>query len=117
MYQRISIVEADWIGNSRTPTLSEAALLKAVRGATEQKINHFVVNGLPENYHQRLQHFSEVLCEKADILLYPTQKTLDEAYKILDGLTDAIAVLAFVPGGIEIFGNHYQVLRDGSGKA
>lgn len=49
---------------------------------------------------------------QADVMLYPTIETESIAKEIYNELTSAIAILAFVPGGIEIFGYRYEV--DGS---
>lgn len=114
---KIDITEVRWDGSDRIPTISEAALLKTVRHAVEQKINAYVQEGSPpEDYHKRLEYFAKELCMKADILLCPTPNSLGVAYKILDGLADAIAILAFVPQGVSLFDVHYEVTKNGDGK-
>lgn len=52
----------------------------------------------------------------ADELLFPNKKNLDRVVEMFNDLCDAISFLAFVPGGVEIFGHRYEVV-DGSSKA
>lgn len=51
----------------------------------------------------------DLLCSKGDILIYPDKSNIDEAEEVYQILTDAIASLSFVPGGIDMFGYHYEV--------
>lgn len=44
-----------------------------------------------------------------EIFLYPTKKTFKKAEEIFQALTEMIAVMAFIPGGVTMFGFHYEV--------
>jgi hypothetical protein len=57
----------------------------------------------------RIEAIDDLLAD-GDILLYPDKKNFDRAKKIYNELTDIIAILAFVPDGIEIFGYRYEVV-------
>lgn len=54
--------------------------------------------------------FSDVLAEKGDILLYRSNKR-GESSRVFNQAARAIAVGAFLPGGITIFGKHYECLQ------
>lgn len=112
----IKVTKVDWIGH-KSKTLADQNLIEQVRKVTEQKMHHIYSNGIPDDWHEQCAKFGDVLAERADILLFPTKKTIDEAFQILDGLTNALAILAFVKGGVECFGYHFEGLMDGSGKA
>jgi hypothetical protein len=49
----------------------------------------------------------KMLLEKGDILLYGGGKK-HECEKIFDKTAQAIAIMSFLPGGIEIFGKHWE---------
>ena len=51
--------------------------------------------------------FADVLAEKGDILQFRGGKK-GEAGEIMGGLIRAVAVLAFCPGGIKLFGAHFE---------
>jgi hypothetical protein len=51
--------------------------------------------------------FADVLAEKGDILQFRGGKK-GEAGEIMGGLIRAVAVMAFVPGGVTVFGAHFQ---------
>lgn len=85
---------------------------------TELRIQALIECGkLPDNWHQVCTEFADVLCERADVMLYPSKKTLAEAARILDGLVEALAILAFVKGGVELFGYRFEASFDGCSKA
>lgn len=113
----VVIQETHWQEKPKEPTQHESNLLFMVQENTKFKIEKYLQEGLPENWYEQLREFGEVLCERADVMLYPTPQTIAEANRVLDGLTTALAVLAFVPGGVELFGVHYEAKRDGSSKA
>jgi hypothetical protein len=55
----------------------------------------------------RIQMFFKVLAEQGDQLLFKSAvpgRTADLA----NGLADAIAVLSFCPGGVTLFGEHWE---------
>lgn len=51
--------------------------------------------------------FADTLAEKGDILLFRGGKK-GEAGKLFASLVRSIAVMAFVPGGVTTFGQHYE---------
>lgn len=55
---------------------------------------------------QRMQRFGPVVGEHGDVLLYGGKK--GEAAVLATELVHAIAVLSFTPGGIEMFGHHFE---------
>ena len=59
----------------------------------------------------------ERIAFEADVVIYPDKKNLDRANEVYDILTDAIAILAFVPGGIEMFGYRYEAKYEFDGES
>lgn len=53
----------------------------------------------------RCREYSQQLGEHGDALLY---KIPGQTSQMMNMLLDAIAILAFVPGGITFFGIHYE---------
>lgn len=70
-------------------------------------IHDLVAGGGPTDY-QREQAIAngQIAMQRADYMLYGDKK--GEPAKLFAYLAEAIAVLAFVPGGITIFGQHYE---------
>jgi hypothetical protein len=62
---------------------------------------------------KKAKEFSSVLGERGDILLFGGGKK-GECAEMFNRTAQAIAVLAFVPGGISIFGSHFEAKRSGS---
>ena len=54
-----------------------------------------------------LSALSRVLAERGDVLLYGGKKQ-GEAAAIFNQLAKSVAVMAFAPGGITVFGQHYE---------
>jgi predicted Rossmann-fold nucleotide-binding protein len=63
--------------------------------------------GPDEEDMKKAQEISAVLGERGDILLYGGGKPGECADQV-NRTARAIAVLAFVPGGITIFGSHFE---------
>lgn len=59
----------------------------------------------------RAKNIPKLLGEKADILLFGSKKKGETAY-IFNEVADAIAMLSFLPGGIDIFGSHWENKAD-----
>ena len=85
--------------------------------AIEYKINQYLnsENRKPLEIDEQTREQWDDALNNADIMLYPTKKTIDRANEIFNDLTDAIAFMAFVNGGVEMFGHRYEVV-DGSGE-
>jgi hypothetical protein len=64
----------------------------------------------PILFDKEQQELLDDLLSDADILLFPDKKNFPKVKEIYDALTDAIAKLAFVPCGVEIFGYRYEVI-------
>ena len=60
----------------------------------------------------RIGELQKVLAEKAEYILFTGQKKGDTA-QAFNSLAEAIACLAFVPGGIRIFGRHWEAKLKG----
>jgi len=58
-----------------------------------------------------LKETSSLLGEKGDVLLFGGKKK-NECADIFNKTAEAIAILSFLPGGITIFGQHYQSLKE-----
>lgn len=55
----------------------------------------------------RVRGFAQVLAEKGDRLLYKSDVP-GETADIANRTADAIAVMSFLPGGITLFGEHWE---------
>ena len=55
----------------------------------------------------KASEWSEVMGERGDILLCGGGKK-GEAAELFNGLSHAISVLSFMPGGITLFGQHWE---------
>lgn len=53
---------------------------------------------------------AQVVAEKGDVILYRSKRK-DETAKAFNQLARGIAVLAFVPGGVTVFGLHFEANR------
>lgn len=114
---KLVITQEEWIGSKTAKSFTEQRILDLFKPAVEYRVSQLIETGLPEDWHERLKHFGEVLCERADVMLYPDKKTIAEAQQIFEEFINAVATLAFVRGGVHIFGHHFEVVHDGSGKA
>lgn len=61
---------------------------------------------LPTTMRQRAGDLSRLIAEKGDVLLYGSKKK-GETAALFNETVDAIAMLAFAPGGIKVFGMHF----------
>lgn len=82
--------------------------------AVPLRIHEIRLRGGPmEADFERARAFAPVLAEKGDVLLFGSKKEKGKAAELFNELAFALAVMAHVPGGITIFGNHKykRVLR------
>lgn len=87
------------IGDLLTISLSTAVPLR---------IMEYKQRGGPtEEDRERTRAFAEVLGEKGDILQFRGAKK-GETAAVFNGLADAIAVLAFCPGGVKFRGERWE---------
>lgn len=64
-------------------------------------------NGPSDFDFKRACQFGSVLATKGDVLQYGSKKK-GEAADLMAGLIDAVAILAFLPGGIDFLGLHWE---------
>ena len=64
-----------------------------------------------EYIQQRAEVCSQVVAEKGDIILFKSEKK-GETAKAFNHLAEGLACLAFVPGGVKIFGGHWEACLD-----
>lgn len=57
---------------------------------------------------ERAPEIAALVAERADLLLFRGKKK-GEAARIFNATAEGIALLAFVPGGVTIFGQHYEM--------
>jgi hypothetical protein len=63
---------------------------------------------------RRAEECSQIVAEKGDIILFRSEKR-GETAKAFSALAEGIAVLAFQPGGVKVFGCHWEaekILRE-----
>jgi hypothetical protein len=60
---------------------------------------------------KQAQEFSKDLGERGDVLLFGSKKK-GEAAGLFNGLAKSLAVLSFCPGGVTLFGNHWETKID-----
>ncbi len=86
-------------------------LYQCVPISVEIKVNKFLASGekpaLPDEAKRQL--LDDLLAD-GDVLIYPDKKNIERVKEIYNALTDTIAIFAFVPCGIEIFGHRYEVV-------
>jgi hypothetical protein len=63
--------------------------------------------GPTEDDYKRVKSYQDDLLERGNDLFYPSKKEGDTA-KRFNQVADAIAVLSFAPGGITVFGLHFD---------
>lgn len=56
----------------------------------------------------RARDWNERLMGRGDVLLFGGSKKQGEVAELFDGLAYAIAVLSFCPGGVGLFGEHWE---------
>ena len=82
----------------------------ALECAVSIRISEWKIKGNPQekDFNKLMgKNLPKLLGEKGDILLYGGGKK-DEVAIIFNELAEAIAMLSFLPGGIEIFGSHWE---------
>ena len=62
----------------------------------------------PEDW-ARAKAFGPILGEQADRLLFRSKKQ-GETASLFNRLADAIAILSYVPGGVTMFGTHWETV-------
>ncbi len=105
----LKITEVEWVGD-RTENLAVQTRLMV-----ETRIKVYMNSDTkPQIDFEKMKELGTTIGEKADVMMYPTKQTLAEANDIFHHMTNAIAILAFVKGGITMFGVRYEATIDGS---
>jgi len=66
------------------------------------------LKGKPWEYiAKRAGECSQVIAEKGDIILYKSSKK-GETAEAFNRLAEGVACLAFAPGGVDVFGVHFE---------
>lgn len=87
---------------------SQALLPIALQAAVPLRIIEIREQGGPGSEDlERLKRFSRELAEHGDKLLYRSKKK-GETAKLFNELGFCIAVMSFCPGGITVFGSHWE---------
>jgi hypothetical protein len=64
--------------------------------------------GPTEKDLQETRDFAPVLGEKGDVLMFGGSKTKGEVATLFNRLAQALAVMAFAPGGVRFAGDHFK---------
>lgn len=67
---------------------------------------------LPGTMRQRAGDLSRLIAEKGDVLLYGSKRK-GETAALFNEVVDAIAMLAFAPGGVSVFGLRFSAPHPG----
>jgi len=71
------------------------------------------LNGKPWEYIQeRAKECSQVVAEKGDIILFKSKKK-GESAEAFNRMAEGVACLAFAPGGVDVFGLHFEAKLQG----
>jgi hypothetical protein len=91
----------------------DPALAIALSAAVPLRILEYERSGGPSpDDVERARRYANVLAEKGDRLLFRSKKP-GETADMFNGLADAVAVMAFCPGGVTTFGQHYEATVKG----
>lgn len=67
--------------------------------------------GAPQPHHwDQARETNDLLGEKGDLLLFKSEKK-GETASLANALAQSIAILSFLPGGIEIFGQRFDATQ------
>ncbi len=56
---------------------------------------------------ERARECSQIVAEKGDVILYKSKKK-GETAAAFNALAEGVAILAFAPGGVTVFGMHFE---------
>lgn len=100
--------QSEWSSAAEARYRAEAGGLLALTlaAAVPIRIHELKQRGGPtDTDFERVRPFGAELAERGDRLLFRGKK--GESAELLNKLADSIAVMAFVPGGVKAFGQHY----------
>lgn len=104
--QRLTVSQTEFAGDRSHYLYKETPVI------VKNKVEALIASGVKPSIDSKDEKYWKDLIYKADIMLYPSKKTIDEAMRIYDLLTTVIATLAFVPCGVKIFGYRYEVIDE-----
>lgn len=91
---------------TRTPA-THSPLADALGASVPFLIHDLVERGGPSSWEwSETKEYADVLAYQGDGLMFGGKK--GEAATLFNRLAKAVAVLAFMPGGISMFGTHYE---------
>ena len=95
-------------GGSSPSAGTSSLLTTMMQTAVPLYIERMKAKGGPDDEdRKKAQETSEILGERGDILLFGGGKK-GECADQFNRTAEAIAILAFCPGGVEIFGSHFE---------
>lgn len=86
---------------------TKLALLQAALGAAVPLWVHELQLTPLADLLARGPELAQVLAEKGDVILYRGKKK-GESARAFNALAEAVAVLSFTPGGVTLFGIHFE---------
>lgn len=99
--------------DERRPLQQQELLNEMMRAAVMLQIEVLKDRGGPTaDDMKKAQETSDILGERGDILLHGGGKP-GECADQFNRTAHAVAVLAFVPGGVSLFGAHFEAKRKG----
>lgn len=98
-----SAEQHDCYGNPFLLQFADAVEIKAKIALKQEMQMEQFFQKIFDGYYSQVLEDSEI-----EAFLYPTQKTLAKAKRVFQELTEIVAILSFAPGGITMFGWHYE---------
>ncbi len=93
--------------NDNAARVHNPALAIALSAAVPLRIAAYRQHGGPDAEDlERARRHSLVVAEKGDVLQYGGKD--GEAAELFNSLADALAIMAFCPGGVDFAGDHYE---------
>ena len=84
------------------------SLSSALSAAVPLYIDELKKKGGPdETDFKQATELSKILGERGDVLLFGSKKK-GETAEMFNGVAKALGVLSFVPGGVTLFGSHWE---------
>jgi len=89
--------------------MADSGLLPiSLAAAVPLRIAEYIQMGGPSALDvERARSQAHTLAEKGDVLLYRGKRP-GEAATLFNALADCLAIMAFCPGGVKVFGLHFQ---------
>lgn len=100
--------------NERMKSASESDKTKStlfqatLEAGARTSIADLLRTGGPSEWHfEQAQAFAQTLGEKGDVLLYGSKKK-GETAALMARFCEVVAIMAFMPGGVTLFGLHFE---------